>query len=37
MLSQNIMPRVMNSLGRDGWELTGINRNELYYFKRIKQ
>ncbi len=37
MLSQNIMPKVMNRLGEKGWELCGINRNELYYFKRPAQ
>ena len=33
-LSQNIMPKVLNSLGKNGWRLTAVNKMECYIFTR---
>lgn len=32
--SQNSMPVFLDKLGADGWELTAINENQLYVFRR---
>jgi len=35
---QNVLPKVLATVGKDGWELAGINGPQLYIFKRpIKQ
>ena len=32
--SENIMPRILNKYGKDGWKLTSINSSQLYIFSR---
>ena len=31
---QNVLPKVLATVGKDGWELAGINGPQLYIFKR---
>ncbi len=33
--SQNIMPKVLDPLGREGWLLCAVNRMECYMFRRL--
>ena len=32
--SQNILPKILNPLGKKGWELRAVNKMECYVFKR---